>query len=155
MPGFGECTSFISGTTNDQGQLMKDLLPTQNCGLKCSSLGEDMPDRITSTHPNFPLPVTHDQIFGSKFEAPNPPEDKEADTESFVVTATKADAELQLKFELVKHIISARLSENEAARTAKERKEQKQKLAEILDRKKNAALENLSVEELEAALATA
>ena len=80
---------------------------------------------------------------------------KEADTESFVVTATKADAELQLKFELVKHIISVRLSENEAARTAKERKEQKQKLAEILDRKKNAALENLSVEELEAALATA
>jgi hypothetical protein len=73
MPEFVGCISFISGTTNGQGQLMKDLLPTQNCGLKCSGLGEDMPDRITSAHPDFPLSVDPYEIFGPKFENPKPP----------------------------------------------------------------------------------
>ena len=79
---------------------------------------------------------------------------KETDDPDFVAPSTKADDILQLKFEIVKHIISVRLAENEAASNARAKKEQKQKLLEILDRKKNAQLENQSVEELEAALAT-
>ena len=79
---------------------------------------------------------------------------KETDDPDFVAPSTKADDILQLKFEIVKHIISVRLAENEAAANARAKKEQKQKLLEILDRKKNAQLENQSVEELEAALAT-
>lgn len=78
---------------------------------------------------------------------------KEADTESFVVKATQADEVLQLKFEIVKHIIGVRLAENAKALEAKTRSQEKQKLLEILDRKKNAQLENLTVEEIEASLA--
>lgn len=78
---------------------------------------------------------------------------KEADTESFVVKATKADEVLQLKFDLVKHVIEVRLAEAEVAKNAKKKREDKQKLLEVLDRKKNAQLENLSVEEIEATIA--
>ena len=78
---------------------------------------------------------------------------KEADTESFVVSTTKADEVLALKFEIVKHIISVRLSENALVLAAKNKAAQKQKLLEVLDRKKNAQLETMSVEEIEASLA--
>lgn len=79
---------------------------------------------------------------------------KETETESFVDPAPKTDAVLQLKLDIVKHVISVRQAENEAAKSAKAIKEQKQKLLEILDRKKNAELEGKSVEELEALLET-
>ena len=78
---------------------------------------------------------------------------KEADTESFVTASTKADEILQLKFAIVKHVIEVRLAENAAARDAKNKSEQKQKLLAALDRKKNAQLETMSVEEIEASLA--
>ena len=78
---------------------------------------------------------------------------KEADTESFVTPTTRADEVLKLKFEIVKHIISVRLAENAEALAAKNKAQQKQKLLEVLDRKKNAQLETMSVEEIEASLA--
>jgi len=78
---------------------------------------------------------------------------KDADTESFVVKTTKADDILQLKFDIVKHVIEVRLAEADVAKTAKKKKEDKQKLLEVLDRKKNAQLESLSVEEIEATIA--
>lgn len=78
---------------------------------------------------------------------------KEADTESFVVKATKADEVLALKFEIVKHVIEVRLAENATALAAKNKATQKQKLLEVLDRKENAQLESMSADEIKAALA--
>lgn len=80
---------------------------------------------------------------------------KDVDTESFVTPATKADEALQLRFEIVKHVIAVRQAENETARTAKARADQKQKLLELRDRKQNAQLENLTLEEIDSLLATA
>jgi hypothetical protein len=79
---------------------------------------------------------------------------READTESFVTPATKADEVLKLKLEIVKHVIAVRLEENAVELAKKTKAATKQKLLEVLDRKKNAQLENLSVEEIEATIAS-
>ena len=57
------------------------------------------------------------------------------------------------KLALVKHIISVRLEEQEAARTAAERRKEKARSVEILHEKKDSALSDLSIEELEARIA--
>ena len=74
---------------------------------------------------------------------------KEADTESFVVKATKADEVLQLKFDIVKHIIEVRLAESEAAKQAKATKDQKQKILALIEQKKDEKLLLTPLEELE------
>ena len=78
---------------------------------------------------------------------------KEATTESFVVKTSKADAELQLKFDIVKHIIEVRLAENEVAKNAAAKKAEKAKLLEVLSRKQDAALEQKTPEEIEQMIA--
>ena len=80
---------------------------------------------------------------------------KEIDTESFVTPATKTDEALQLRFDIVKHVIAVRQTENATALAAKARADQKQKLLELRDRKQNAQLESLSLEEIDALLASA
>ena len=78
---------------------------------------------------------------------------KDSSEVSFVnPTATKNEA-LELSFEIVKHIIAVRLEENRQAQAAKDRADQKQKIMAIIERKKDAALESSSLEELQAALA--
>ncbi len=67
---------------------------------------------------------------------------------SFVNTPAKADEELQLKFDIVKHIIDVRKKETEDALKERERAERKQKLLNILARKEDNELENLPVDEL-------
>lgn len=74
---------------------------------------------------------------------------KDADTESFVVKTSKADEVLQLKFDIVKHIIEVKLAERETERSAAHKKAEKAKLLEVLSRKQNAALEQKSVEEIQ------
>lgn len=74
---------------------------------------------------------------------------KQVDEESFVETRQNpAKAELKLKLDIVKHIIAVRLAENEAARTAADRKAKKDRLLEILAKKDDAALEGMSREDL-------
>ena len=75
---------------------------------------------------------------------------KDSDTESFVVKATKKDETLQLKFDLVKHVIEVRLAENEAAALLQTNKEKKQKLLMLIAQKENEALSGTSLEELRA-----
>lgn len=72
--------------------------------------------------------------------------------ESFVSTGTK-NVVLELKFEIVKHIIGVRVAENQAKVDERAKAERKEKLQEILAQKKNEGLAALSVEELEAELA--
>lgn len=74
---------------------------------------------------------------------------KAGGTESFVSTeANPAQATLAAKLEVVKHIIAVRLAEDEAAKAAAAKKLEKEKLIEILGRKQDAVLENLTEAEL-------
>jgi hypothetical protein len=74
---------------------------------------------------------------------------KESANESFVVRTTAVNTALQLKFDIVKHIIDIKLVEEEASKTRRENKQKKDKIMEIFARKQDAALENLTVEELQ------
>jgi hypothetical protein len=58
-------------------------------------------------------------------------------------------AELTDKFEIVKHIIDNRLAENKAALEAGERAEKKRKLLTLLEQKQDAALGEMSLEEIQ------
>lgn len=64
--------------------------------------------------------------------------------------ASSKNDELNLRFEIVKHIIAVRVAERRAASEREERAAKKQQLLEILSRKENAELEGKSVEELRA-----
>lgn len=74
---------------------------------------------------------------------------KETEAESFVVQSSKADELLQLRFDLIKHIISVRLAEADKAKTLKANKEKKEKIMEIITKKKDEVLANSSVDDLE------
>lgn len=73
-----------------------------------------------------------------------------AETVSFVTpsSSTSQAAELDLKFQLVKYIISVRVAERDAAKEASDRKEKKQRLLELIARKQDQELEGKSLEEL-------
>lgn len=78
---------------------------------------------------------------------------KEAGEEDFITTKSKANTELELKFELVKYVISVKIAEKEEKALRAEKLAKKVKIQEILDRKKDGALEAKSIEDLEAELA--
>ena len=67
---------------------------------------------------------------------------------SFVTKAQKSDEIVQLKFDIVKHIIDVRLVENEAVAKAKEIAEKKQQILGLIANKENAALAEKPIEEL-------
>lgn len=74
--------------------------------------------------------------------------------ESFVDEASSpVKAELELKLEIVKHIIATFKAENAASRTAAERREQREQLMKILESKKVEGLQSLSIEELQSKIA--
>jgi hypothetical protein len=73
---------------------------------------------------------------------------KEAETESFVFKPPKADETTALKFELVKYIISVRLAENAAAKVARDNREKKQQLLELISHKENEQLAGQSIDDL-------
>ena len=75
---------------------------------------------------------------------------KATEEESFVETPTRANATLQLKFEVVKAIIKERIAERDAKRDAADRKARRELLNGVISRKQHAALEDKSLEELEA-----
>lgn len=78
---------------------------------------------------------------------------KTEEEESFVqVNTAKSQAvkDEEVKLEIVKHIISVRLAEAEAKQQATAKREQKAKLDALIERKRDGALENMSLEELEA-----
>lgn len=79
---------------------------------------------------------------------------KELSEESFVaVKSNPAKAELELKLEVVKHIIASRMAENEDKLRADSKAEERKKLLMLLDKKKESELENLSVGEIESRIA--
>lgn len=62
----------------------------------------------------------------------------------------KTDTTKALSFEIVKHIIAVRVKERDDAQHAAEARDKKQRLLELIDRKKNLELEGKTVEELQA-----
>jgi hypothetical protein len=73
---------------------------------------------------------------------------KQAKEESLLNVRTKQDEEIDLKIEIVKHIVSVKLEEEQLRNKAKENREKKQRILEILSTKQDADLQNKSPEEL-------
>lgn len=76
-------------------------------------------------------------------------EAKRAHEDSLLETKSEEDEKLAVRIGIIKYIVSVKLEEKKAAELTKERKEQKQKIMEILANKQNEALKEKSVEELE------
>lgn len=77
---------------------------------------------------------------------------KKSQEESLLATKTKEDETLSIQIEIVKHIVKTKLDEAETAKQSKELKEKRQKIMEMIAEKKDEALRNASVEELQAML---
>jgi hypothetical protein len=78
---------------------------------------------------------------------------KEASEESFIKTRTRANEILDLKFELVKHVIKVKLEEAEARKIQAQNKVERERLLALKDKKLGEALDSLSVEDIDARLA--
>lgn len=74
---------------------------------------------------------------------------KQVKEESLLETKTQEDKELDTKIEIVKYIVKVKLAEEQARIDAKTKKEQKQKILELMKTKQDADLQNKSVEELQ------
>jgi len=70
--------------------------------------------------------------------------------EFFKSKETKEDAELKIMFELVKHVVEERMSEQEAKTNAKANEAHNEKIKAIIAQKENQSLESMSVEQLKA-----
>jgi hypothetical protein len=68
------------------------------------------------------------------------------------VRIVREDETLEIQIEIVTHIVKTKLDEIETAKQSKEIKEKKQKIMEIMAAKKDEALQNMSVDELQAML---
>ncbi len=71
---------------------------------------------------------------------------------SFVVPDRKSDETVQLKFDIVKHVIDVRVAEAKLATEAKERAEKKQRILAIIADKQDDDLKKMPIEELKKAL---
>jgi hypothetical protein len=73
---------------------------------------------------------------------------KQTQEESLLDTKTKENEELILKVEIVKYIVTVKLQEEKARAEVKKKKEEKQRIMEIIASKEDEAMESKSVEEL-------
>jgi len=73
---------------------------------------------------------------------------KQIKEESLLNTKSNADKELDMKIEIVKYIVAVKIEEENSKLQAKEKKEQKQKIMEILAVKQDENLQNMTPEEL-------
>lgn len=80
-------------------------------------------------------------------------ETKKSEEESLLSVKTKENKELSYKIAIVKYIVSVKLAEQTAKEDAKKKKEMKQRLLEIKAKRQDAALENMSDEDLDKMLA--
>ena len=73
---------------------------------------------------------------------------KQSEEESLLSTKASVDTELEVQIAIVKHIVSVKLVEKEAAEKASAKKAQKQKIMSIIATKENEALQNSSIDDL-------
>lgn len=74
---------------------------------------------------------------------------KASGEESFIKSETKVPKELQLRFDVVKHIIDVKLEEAEKAVKAAERKAKREKLLNALANKQDEKISKMSIAALE------
>lgn len=74
------------------------------------------------------------------------------DDEDFIGRNTAVDPALQLRFDVVKHIIGVKLQERDDANNASEKKAHNQSILELIALKERQDLEGKSVDELRAML---
>ena len=99
-------------------------------------------------------PKTNDRAYLDEIAICLHGELKNATEVSFVTSSKKPnDAELQLKFDIVKHIIDVRVAENAAAATARTNAEKRQQLLELKARKESEKLGETSIEDLDKMIA--
>lgn len=75
-------------------------------------------------------------------------EKKTTNEESLLTVKTKENEELNIKIEIIKHIVSVKLEDEKARVKGVERKQQKEKILHILAKKQDESLENKPMEEL-------
>ena len=80
-------------------------------------------------------------------------EAKRANEDSLLATKSAEDTVLDMKIAIVKHIVGVKLDEKAKRQEAATIAAEKRKLMEIIANKQDEALNNMSVEELEAKLA--
>ena len=73
---------------------------------------------------------------------------KQSEEESLLTTKSNVDTELEVQIAIVKHIVSVKLAEKEAAEKASVKKAQKQKIMSIIATKQDEALQNSSIDDL-------
>lgn len=73
---------------------------------------------------------------------------KQSQEESLLTTKSESDEDLEISIEIIKHIASVKLAEQEAREKSAAKKEQKQKIMAIIAKKQNESLENSSIEDL-------
>lgn len=78
---------------------------------------------------------------------------KKFEEESLLHTKSKEDEEISNKIKIVKYIVNVKLNEKKKRENDIKNAETRQKLLEIKAKRQNAALENMSDEELDKALA--
>ena len=69
---------------------------------------------------------------------------------SFVLNAQKQDETVQLKFDIVKHIINVKQFEDTVRVKEHENAEKKQRILQLINEKKDEKLKEMSIEELNA-----
>ena len=74
---------------------------------------------------------------------------REENQVSFVSTKKEASELLQLKFDIVKHIIEVKLEEKAAKALVAENRAKKERILEIIERKQSRELEETSLEDLQ------
>lgn len=72
--------------------------------------------------------------------------------ESLLTAKDYADSEVDMKIQLIRHIVQTKLAEEAAREHEKARADQRQKIMEIMDNKREEKLRNLSEVELQAML---
>lgn len=74
---------------------------------------------------------------------------KKATEESLLNTKSKEDEKVELKIAIVRYVVSVKIEENSSQLKEKEIKEQKQKIMELIESKKNEGLQSKTLEELQ------
>jgi hypothetical protein len=74
------------------------------------------------------------------------------DNEDSFIDSAKSNTGLELKFEVVKHIIASKIADRDAQVAQRDKAARKQQILGILEQKKSDSLQNMSVEALEAEL---
>ncbi|WP_313069893.1 hypothetical protein [Lacrimispora sp.] len=74
---------------------------------------------------------------------------KQSKEESLLSIKTKEDEALDIQIEIVKYIVSVKLDEKAAREDALDKKEKKQKIMQIMATKRDEALQNATMEDLQ------